>query len=1286
MKKMGFGLVLMALSQVVLATDIVLLTDDFEDNSIDSSKWTLITATGHESFDESSAGGVVTEQSGYIWIQDAMGAFKSKLLPVNDLGEMTITRNIYVSKGSGTLVSRPDEIVAEDGTVLLRWGYHNYSDGGTNRYGFGGFYDTLVTATWDSFFDETITYDPVSGEGSYSNANGTATIAGTPLPAGTTNIYLRSSAYAVGSSSDYKALEDFSITQVDFKQLTVDSTYGSPSPDRGDSMHPAGSVVNCSVTNVVATGGWGTPVIRYGCTGWTGTGSVPVSGATNEVAVTLNEDSSIIWNWEALDAVLTVSSFAGSPSPSVGSTSYAIGSEVTCSVQNEVTVDGIRYQCSGWTGTGSVPSSGTSNSVVVSIGETSSITWTWQNLDSELTVVSAYGDPTPPVGEAIYLAGTVVSSSVDHVISSSTQHLCTGWWLDRIYSGGGSYRIGSGTNNQSNFTLDYSGYRLTWLWETDYWLNIQIEGSGTVSQVSGFYDDGSVQTLTATPADGWVFDGWSGDASGTGNASLTMSEPRSVIATFSIPASIENLSVAQVEGERTVELSYDVAGTRSLLVDVEVYQGGSNLNVSALSGAVGMVGSGTNKVVSWNAGSDWNLNVGELTFKLLTEDGLPFYAPYLGGAVSIPRTGQTNSYSAYLVEDGDVRPGMEWPQPRFTDNGDGTVTDHMTGLMWSTSYSSAYWGTAMQNCDNSTLAGHDDWRLPNIRELRSLLSDFSRYSPVSELNIPPAGFWTSTRYEEDPNYAYALNAYNGTVYPSQISKSLSNPPYIQYYSAYYMPVRGSSTGAVRVAKTGQITSFTTQYENEDGDLQLGEAWPQPRFTNHGDGTATDNLTGLMWTTNTLGHQNWSAALAICQSLTTGGYDDWRLPSVLELESLVDFGKTGPDVLLPDGHPFSGVVRSSSYDSHYWTGTTFPGNSGEAYKVSFQNGQTYAYTKGGPGAIFVCRGGAEIQETIADPSTYEPLPVTGQTNSFAVGDDGDLQKGVTNPNPYASRFTHSGSGRYLDTRTGLEWYVSDGYNTYWSSAINNCESADVGGATDWRLPNVREMLSLLDYGQSTPMLPEGHPFADWTNTVYWASTLSPHDTDYALTVNLNNGAVSVGHRGVSEYCFCLVRWITEPSDIAAVPKTGQILSLVTGDDGYYQKGVTVSGERFVDNGNGTVNDSQTGLMWLKDAGAIGRTEWSNAVEVCESMHFGSYSDWRLPNARELESLVSYSTNSPPVSPDVFDNVKFTQDAAYWTSTTFAEDSDQAVECHFDTACQYPQYKTNSRYVWPVRSGN
>jgi hypothetical protein len=125
-----------------------------------------------------------------------------------------------------------------------------------------------------------------------------------------------------------------------------------------------------------------------------------------------------------------------------------------------------------------------------------------------------------------------------------------------------------------------------------------------------------------------------------------------------------------------------------------------------------------------------------------------------------------------------------------------------------------------------------------------------------------------------------------------------------------------------VAKTGQATSYAT---GDDGDLEKGVAWPNPRFTDNGNGTVTDNLTGLIWlkNANCFGLRNWDQAVSDCNALSNGSCEltdgssvgDWRLPNRFELESLLDLGNVFP--ALPSGHPF---VTVQPY--YYWSSTTY----------------------------------------------------------------------------------------------------------------------------------------------------------------------------------------------------------------------------------------------------------------------------------------------------------------------------------------------------------------------------
>jgi hypothetical protein len=143
------------------------------------------------------------------------------------------------------------------------------------------------------------------------------------------------------------------------------------------------------------------------------------------------------------------------------------------------------------------------------------------------------------------------------------------------------------------------------------------------------------------------------------------------------------------------------------------------------------------------------------------------------------------------------------------------------------------------------------------------------------------------------------------------------------------------TNRAPVAKTGSTTSYQP---GDDGHYKAGVAWPNPRFTAgigvDGTNCVTDNLTGLMWTRNVNigGSMYWSDAIVYCETLDYGGHTDWRLPTIRELQSLVDYSRYSPALCNTAGtgqwvenDPFTGV---SILEGGYWASTVVADNPNE----------------------------------------------------------------------------------------------------------------------------------------------------------------------------------------------------------------------------------------------------------------------------------------------------------------------------------------------------------------------
>jgi len=366
---------------------------------------------------------------------------------------------------------------------------------------------------------------------------------------------------------------------------------------------------------------------------------------------------------------------------------------------------------------------------------------------------------------------------------------------------------------------------------------------------------------------------------------------------------------------------------------------------------------------------------------------------YAESTINLPQTGQTTCYDedgnvidcTGTGQDGEIRAGVEWPSTRFFFSGN-CVTDNLTGLMWvkntlliNGGFSFDSWDEAVSYANDADLCGHLDWRLPNINELESLANAGVSSTAVWLQSLgffPEINSWSSTSYAS-------------SMYPllyAWLTETVGFPVWTEKKSQYLIGgwmVRGGQQNSpdpsypANLWKTGQTESYAT---GDDGDLEMGVLWPNPRFVDNGNETVTDNLTGLVWTKdmNTPGpstcspetSKGWQESLDHVKCLNTNsylGYTDWRFPNRKELRSLIDYSKTDP--ALPAGHPFTDVQFGA-----YWTSTT---------EISYSN----------KGAWIVLMGVGSLKSGAKPYHSYKLWPVRGPVVSQCNDSDGD---GYGNP--------------------------------------------------------------------------------------------------------------------------------------------------------------------------------------------------------------------------------------------------------------------------------------------------
>ncbi|MFH0738846.1 MAG: DUF1566 domain-containing protein [Candidatus Omnitrophota bacterium] len=370
---------------------------------------------------------------------------------------------------------------------------------------------------------------------------------------------------------------------------------------------------------------------------------------------------------------------------------------------------------------------------------------------------------------------------------------------------------------------------------------------------------------------------------------------------------------------------------------------------------------------------------------------------------------------------------------RFKDNGDGTITDALTDLMWQKGENERMdWYAALKSCKTMNLAGYSDWRLPNLKELNTILNPdyvngwwyYKDFFPADGLKPPLLHYFSSTPYEGIyvwvTNFCFGYDGYYASKNAKLLFRAVRNvSSKVKEELVFKFPDSGMKKCYDDEGKITPAPKKGKRFYGQDGSYAINPL----SFTKLGKEMVKDNNTGLVWEINSSDNTyTWEEAGDYIRELNKknfGGSSDWRLPNREELRSIVDYEGSIPAInqkYFPDA------------TAHfYWSGDINKKEPIFAWGVYFAYGCAICYLRSFRYHVRAVRAG--------------------------------YSRGFGNMESYA--FKDNGDGTISDLNTGLMWKKDEGPNLNWEEAMKYCQELSLAGYNDWRLPTIRELPTILD---------------------------------------------------------------------------------------------------------------------------------------------------------------------------------------------------------------------------------
>ncbi|WP_299780920.1 DUF1566 domain-containing protein [uncultured Formosa sp.] len=337
----------------------------------------------------------------------------------------------------------------------------------------------------------------------------------------------------------------------------------------------------------------------------------------------------------------------------------------------------------------------------------------------------------------------------------------------------------------------------------------------------------------------------------------------------------------------------------------------------------------------------------------------------------------------------------------------------------------------------------------------------------------------------------------------------------------------------------------------------------------------------------------------------------------------------------------------------------------------------------------CETSKKQNNTIVNDDIHFVLTDTGQDVFY--DNDGKV---ISKPEKYqdyygqdaqytgiASAYKDNKDGTVTDLNTGLMWQKTpDNKRHNFYDAFTYVDELEIGGYTDWRLPTIKELYSLLnsngelnpkDLSLSKPYIDTNYfdfeydermPYAGqyWSSTKYVKGPIQNIGIEGAFGFNFADGHIKAYETGLYY------------NGESGVRNPGNYIRAVRGKEKVY------GGNDFEANNDGTVTDKATGLMWQQ--ADDGQTyNWKEALNYAKNSTLAGYSDWRLPNTKELQSIVDYNKKTiPAIDESVF--ICTNKDSWFWTSTTQGDFKYTACYIAFGKAYSKDNSTATTYYDW------